>query len=87
MPPFHPSPSRLLFLSLAATVLLAQGAGRLVRNESDRGIVAVLDRRLTAMRYGQRILRSLPRLLRTADRQRAVRFLQGVATERAKDSA
>ncbi len=68
-----------------ATVLLAQGAGRLVRNEGDRGVVAVLDRRLTAMRYGQRILRSLPRLLRTADRERAVRFLRDVAAARSRD--
>ncbi len=65
-----------------ATVLLAQGSGRLIRNESDRGVVAILDRRLTAMRYGQRILRSLPRLLRTSDRDRAIRFLQDVSRER-----
>jgi ATP-dependent DNA helicase DinG len=65
-----------------ATVLMAQGSGRLIRNESDRGVVAVLDRRLTAMRYGQRILRSLPRLLRTSDPERALRFLEGVAAER-----
>jgi ATP-dependent DNA helicase DinG len=65
-----------------ATVLLAQGSGRLIRNESDRGVVAVLDRRLTAMRYGQRILRSLPRLLRTSDRDRAVRFLRDLAADR-----
>jgi ATP-dependent DNA helicase DinG len=65
-----------------ATVLLAQGSGRLIRNESDRGVVAVLDRRLTGMRYGQRILRSLPRLLRTSDRDRAVRFLRDLAADR-----
>ena len=65
-----------------ATVLLAQGCGRLIRNESDRGVVAVLDRRLTGMRYGQRILRSLPRLLRTSDRERALRFLRDLAHER-----
>lgn len=65
-----------------ATVLLAQGSGRLIRNESDRGVVAVLDRRLTGMRYGQRILRSMPRLLRTSDRDRAVRFLRDLAAER-----
>jgi ATP-dependent DNA helicase DinG len=65
-----------------ATVLLAQGSGRLIRNESDRGVVAVLDRRLTGMRYGQRILRSLPRLLRTSDQDRAVRFLRGLAADR-----
>jgi ATP-dependent DNA helicase DinG len=62
-----------------ATVLMAQGCGRLIRNELDRGVVAVLDRRLTAKRYGQRMLHSLPRLLRTSDRERAVRFLDGVA--------
>lgn len=67
-----------------ATMLLAQGAGRLIRNEQDRGVVAVLDRRLTAMRYGQRILRSLPRLLRTSDQHRAVRFLEDVSAERGK---
>ena len=65
-----------------ATVLLAQGSGRLIRNESDRGVVAVLDRRLTAMRYGQRILRSMPRLLRTSDPDRAVRFLRDLAAGR-----
>jgi ATP-dependent DNA helicase DinG len=65
-----------------ATVLLAQGSGRLIRNESDRGVVAVLDRRLTGMRYGQRILRSMPRLLRTSDQDRAVRFLRDLAAQR-----
>jgi ATP-dependent DNA helicase DinG len=68
-----------------ATVLLAQGAGRLIRNENDRGVVAILDRRLSAMRYGQRILRSLPRLLRTSDWVRAIRFLEGVAIDRTKE--
>jgi len=65
-----------------ATMLLAQGSGRLIRNELDRGVVAVLDRRLTSMRYGQRILRSLPRLLRTSDRDRVLRFLSDVSRER-----
>lgn len=65
-----------------ATVLLAQGSGRLIRNENDRGVVAVLDRRLASKRYGQRILRSLPRLLRTSDRMRAIRFLEQVAADR-----
>ncbi|MDJ0923698.1 MAG: ATP-dependent DNA helicase [Acidimicrobiia bacterium] len=67
-----------------ATVMLAQGSGRLIRNETDRGVVAVLDRRLSAMRYGQRILRSLPRLLRTSDRERALRFLAEVAAARSR---
>lgn len=62
-----------------ATLLLAQGAGRLIRNEHDRGVVAVLDRRLVSQRYGQRILHSLPRLLRTSDRERAIRYLRELA--------
>jgi ATP-dependent DNA helicase DinG len=59
-----------------ATMLLAQGAGRLIRSESDRGVVAVLDNRLTAKRYGRRVIRSLPPFARTSDRERAVRFLR-----------
>jgi ATP-dependent DNA helicase DinG len=61
-----------------AAMLLAQGAGRLIRSESDRGIVAVLDPRLTGKGYGRRIIASMPRLLRTSDRERAVRFLQAI---------
>ncbi len=69
-----------------AAVLLAQGSGRLIRNETDRGVVAVLDRRLVSMRYGQRIIRSMPRLLRTSDRDRAVRFLAEVSAGRSAGS-
>ncbi|HEV2086970.1 MAG TPA: ATP-dependent DNA helicase [Cryptosporangiaceae bacterium] len=43
-----------------AAVRLAQGAGRLVRSASDRGVVAVLDSRLHSARYGDFIRRSLP---------------------------
>jgi len=61
-----------------AAILLAQGSGRLIRSESDRGVVAVLDPRLTGKGYGRRIIASLPRLLRTSDRERAVRFLRAI---------
>jgi ATP-dependent DNA helicase DinG len=44
----------------AAALALAQGFGRLVRTRTDRGIVAVLDARLTARPYGRRILAGLP---------------------------
>lgn len=43
-----------------AVIALKQGFGRLIRTRTDTGIVAILDRRLTTMRYGQVILRSLP---------------------------
>ena len=61
-----------------AAMLMAQGSGRLIRNETDRGMVAILDRRLISMRYGTRIIRAMPRFLRTTDRQRALMFLDSV---------
>lgn len=39
---------------------LVQGFGRLIRTRSDRGVVAILDSRLTNKGYGKRIVRSLP---------------------------
>ncbi|MFM7064361.1 MAG: ATP-dependent DNA helicase, partial [Actinomycetes bacterium] len=52
----------------AAAVSLAQGVGRLIRTTSDRGVVAVLDRRLVTARYGPVLLDTLPPLWRTNDR-------------------
>jgi ATP-dependent DNA helicase DinG len=43
-----------------ATIILKQGFGRLIRSRSDRGVVALLDGRLSTKRYGPRILASLP---------------------------
>ncbi len=39
---------------------LKQGFGRLIRTRTDRGVVAILDNRLTGKRYGSMVLRSLP---------------------------
>ena len=53
------------FMSVAAThaaLLLAQGAGRLIRRSQDRGVVAVLDSRLRTARYGGFLTRSMPAL-------------------------
>jgi Rad3-related DNA helicase len=41
-----------------------QGFGRLIRTQSDRGVVAVLDKRLITKRYGQVFRDSLPSLYR-----------------------
>lgn len=60
------------FIEVAAThaaLLMAQGAGRLLRHTTDRGVVAVLDKRLIEKRYGQFLLNSLPQFWRTADQQ------------------
>jgi ATP-dependent DNA helicase DinG len=53
----------------AAALALRQGFGRLVRTRDDRGLVAVLDRRLVTKGYGRAFLATLPRcpLLRSVD--------------------
>lgn len=43
-----------------AILTLRQGAGRLVRTESDRGVIALLDSRILEKSYGQKILTALP---------------------------
>ena len=47
-----------------AAVALKQGAGRLIRRETDRGILVVCDVRLSQMGYGRRILKVLPPMRR-----------------------
>jgi ATP-dependent DNA helicase DinG len=47
-----------------AIISLKQGFGRLIRSQSDVGVIAILDRRLLTKYYGQVILRSLPRARR-----------------------
>jgi ATP-dependent DNA helicase DinG len=56
----------------AAAQALRQGFGRLVRRRTDRGLVAVLDRRLVTKGYGRAFLATLPRcpLLRTVEEAR-----------------
>ncbi|MBO3084350.1 ATP-dependent DNA helicase [Cellulomonas fengjieae] len=71
------------FLAVSAThaaLLLAQGAGRLIRTSEDRGVVAVLDPRLATAGYGAFLTRSLPAFWRTTDRAVAVSALQRLAT-------
>jgi ATP-dependent DNA helicase DinG len=58
------------FMSVAAShaaLLLAQGAGRLLRTMTDRGVVAVLDPRLMTARYGDFLRASLPPFWTTTD--------------------
>jgi ATP-dependent DNA helicase DinG len=50
-----------------AAVALKQGAGRLIRRETDRGIVVICDTRLTTMSYGRRLLAALPPMRRLDD--------------------
>lgn len=62
-----------------ATTLLAQGAGRLIRTASDRGVVAVFDPRLaTNARYRWDVVNALPPMPRTKDRAEAEAFLRAL---------
>jgi ATP-dependent DNA helicase DinG len=43
-----------------ANVMLSQGVGRLIRSQSDRGVIAILDTRLATKPYGRNMLKSMP---------------------------
>ncbi|MDU5162792.1 MAG: helicase C-terminal domain-containing protein, partial [Winkia neuii] len=55
-----------------AALLLAQGAGRLVRTSYDKGMVALLDPRLYSKGYGRFLLSSLPKMWPTRSQEVAV---------------
>lgn len=59
------------FMAVSAThaaLLMAQGAGRLIRTSTDKGVVAVLDPRLESTSYARFLQASLPPMWRTTDR-------------------
>ncbi|MEU3351238.1 ATP-dependent DNA helicase [Streptomyces sp. NPDC037389] len=69
------------FMAVAAThaaLLMAQGAGRLVRASGDRGVVAVLDPRLATARYGSFLRASMPDFWYTTDRNQVRRSLSAI---------
>ncbi len=69
---------RLIDLPRAAT-LLAQGAGRLIRSTEDRGVVAVLDKRLaSAASYRWELINALPPMRRTKDIAEVEAFLKNL---------
>lgn len=59
-----------------AALLLAQGSGRLIRSTADRGMVAVLDPRLSTARYGGYLRESMPPLWPTSDPEVALSALR-----------
>ena len=50
-----------------AVINVKQGAGRLIRDETDRGVLMICDPRLITKPYGKRFWRSLPPMKRTRD--------------------
>ncbi|MGY1456710.1 ATP-dependent DNA helicase [Streptomyces sp. SS8] len=77
------------FMAVAAThaaLLMAQGAGRLVRATGDRGVVAVLDPRLARARYGSFLRASMPDFWYTTDRNQVRRSLAAIDAAAREDA-
>jgi ATP-dependent DNA helicase DinG len=74
-----PSAFRMIDLPRAAT-LLAQGAGRLIRSHTDRGVVSILDPRLAKANYKWDLVNALPPMRRTRQREDVESFLRDLAT-------
>lgn len=66
-------------LPLAATAL-AQAAGRLIRTSTDKGVVAVLDRRLATANYWRTLIGALPPMSRTRKREEVEQFLRDITS-------
>jgi ATP-dependent DNA helicase DinG len=62
-----------------AVIALKQGAGRLIRDENDRGVLMICDPRLISKAYGKRIWRSLPPMRRTRDAAEVLAFFRDIA--------
>lgn len=62
-----------------AVLALKQGAGRLIRDISDKGVLMIADPRLVSREYGRHILMSLPNLPKTRDEQRVLNFIKELA--------
>jgi ATP-dependent DNA helicase DinG len=61
-----------------AAVALKQGAGRLIRRESDRGVLVVCDTRLATMGYGRRLLAALPPMRRLGSQEEFIETLDAL---------
>jgi len=65
-----------------AALSLKQGAGRLIRTETDRGVLMICDTRLADKPYGKLLLNSLPAMTRTRKLEVVARFFAAEGTEK-----
>ena len=70
-----------------AVITLKQGAGRLIRDEADSGVLMVCDPRLISKSYGRRIWQSLPPFKRTRFLREVQAFFEATKDERASADA
>jgi ATP-dependent DNA helicase DinG len=71
------NPFTQLFLP-QAVIALKQGAGRLIRDVNDRGVLVVCDPRIRSRSYGRLFQASLPPMAPAADRREVERFLESL---------
>ncbi len=62
-----------------AAISLKQGAGRLIRSETDRGLLVVCDPRMATMSYGRRLFSALPPMARLERESEAMEWLADLA--------
>ena len=62
-----------------ASIMLTQGFGRLIRTSSDKGIVAILDKRLVTHKYGEILRKSLPNVSVFRNREKVVAAAERLA--------
>lgn len=62
-----------------AVITLKQGAGRLIRDFTDRGVLMIADPRLVTRDFGAAFVSSLPPMTRTREENTAVEFLKAIA--------
>ena len=67
-----------------AVITLKQGAGRLIRDETDTGVLMICDPRLISKPYGRRIWQSLPPFRRTRELTDVVEFFENMAALKAE---
>ena len=66
-----------------AAVALKQGAGRLIRRESDQGVLVVCDTRMATMGYGRRLMAALPPMRKLSTNEEFLEALETLAATRA----
>ena len=65
-----------------AAVSLKQGGGRLIRTESDKGLLVICDPRMAGMNYGKRLRAALPPMGQVANEGEAMDWLESLSLER-----
>lgn len=61
-----------------AVIMLKQGVGRLIRSETDKGVLVIGDMRLLTRNYGEAFLKAMPRALIVRDEEKVINFLDKI---------